>query len=149
MSTGNGSVAAWVQASAASPAARTRAAASEGDASAFSALYQRAGLGEAPAAAQAEAAAAAQAEAAAPRPVGAAPAPTLGDALLERMGQLADKTNARWKEVAAPVDKMKGFNSADLLTRQMQLHQFMLEVEFASLLGKQAAKTIDQVSRTQ
>lgn len=74
---------------------------------------------------------------------------TLGDAILRNMGQLSDAAQRRWTQVAAPISPEAGFNSADLLNRQMHLQLFMAEVEFASLLGKQAAKTVDQISHTQ
>lgn len=75
--------------------------------------------------------------------------PTLGDAILDTMERMGQSAREHWKHVAAPVNPAAGINSADLLSRQMHLQRFMLEVEFASLLSKQAAKTVDQISRTQ
>ncbi|MDT7524446.1 hypothetical protein RAE21_19040 [Rhodoferax sp. TBRC 17198] len=49
----------------------------------------------------------------------------------------------------APINPAVGFNSVDLLQRQMHLQLFTLQVEYVSLLGKQAAKTVDQLSHTQ
>ncbi|WP_444691264.1 hypothetical protein [Hydrogenophaga sp.] len=74
---------------------------------------------------------------------------TLGDAILNTMDRMGQSAREHWKHVAAPLNPAVGFNSADLLNRQMHLQRFMLEVEFASLLSKQAAKTVDQISRTQ
>lgn len=74
---------------------------------------------------------------------------TLGDAILNTMDRMGQSAREHWKHVAAPLNPVVGFNSADLLNRQMHLQRFMLEVEFASLLSKQAAKTVDQISRTQ
>lgn len=74
---------------------------------------------------------------------------TLGDAILNAMDRMGQSAREHWKHVAAPLNPAVGFNSADLLNRQMHLQRFMLEVEFASLLSKQAAKTVDQISRTQ
>lgn len=74
---------------------------------------------------------------------------TLGDAILDAMDRMSQSASAHWKQVAAPLNPTEGFNSADLLNRQMHLQRFALEVEFASLLSKQAAKTVDQISRTQ
>jgi len=74
---------------------------------------------------------------------------TLGDAILNTMDRMGQSAREHWKSVAAPLNPAAGFNSADLLNRQMHMRRFMLEVEFASLLGKQAAKTVDQISRTQ
>jgi hypothetical protein len=74
---------------------------------------------------------------------------TLGDAILNAMDRMGQSANAHWKQVASPLNPAEGFNSADLLNRQMHLQRFALEVEFASLLSKQAAKAIDQISRTQ
>lgn len=75
--------------------------------------------------------------------------PTLGDAILSTMDRMGQSAREHWRQVAAPLNPATGFNSADLLNRQMHLQRFMLEVEFASLLSKQAAKTVDQISRTQ
>lgn len=74
---------------------------------------------------------------------------TLGDAILNTMDRMGQSAREHWMHVAAPLNPATGFNSADLLNRQMHLQRFMLEVEFVSLLGKQAAKTVDQISRTQ
>lgn len=74
---------------------------------------------------------------------------TLGDAILNTMDRMGQSAREHWTHVAAPMNPAVGFNSADLLNRQMHLQRFMLEVEFASLLSKQAAKTVDQISRTQ
>lgn len=74
---------------------------------------------------------------------------TLGDAILNAMDRMGQSAREHWKHVAAPLNPALGFNSTDLLNRQMHLQRFMLEVEFASLLSKQAAKTVDQISRTQ
>lgn len=74
---------------------------------------------------------------------------SLGDAILNTMDRMGQSAREHWKHVAAPLNPTEGFNSADLLNRQMHMQRFMLEVEFASLLSKQAAKTVDQVSRTQ
>lgn len=76
-------------------------------------------------------------------------APTLGDVILKSMVQVGQGAQEHWKSVIAPVNPAVGFNSADLLNRQMHLQLFMLQVEYASLLGKQAAKTVDQLARTQ
>lgn len=73
----------------------------------------------------------------------------LGDAILNSMERMGQSAREHWRHVAAPLNPAAGFNSADLLNRQMHLQRFMLEVEFASLLSKQAAKTVDQISRTQ
>lgn len=89
---------------------------------------------------------------AAPRastPVAVDRPPTLGDAILDTMDRMGQSAREHWRQVAAPLNPAVGFNSADLLNRQMHLQRFMLEVEFASLLSKQAAKTVDQISRTQ
>lgn len=75
--------------------------------------------------------------------------PTLGDAILNTLDRMGQSAREHWSQVAAPLNPAVGFNSADLLNRQMHLQRFMLEVEFASLLSKQAAKTVDQISRTQ
>ncbi len=74
---------------------------------------------------------------------------TLGDAILNTMNRMGQSAREHWQHVAAPLNPAVGFSSADLLNRQMHLQRFMLEVEFASLLSKQAAKTVDQISRTQ
>lgn len=75
--------------------------------------------------------------------------PTLGDAILTSMGKMGQGAQDHWKSVLAPINPAQGFSSVDLLQRQMHLQLFMLQVEYASLLGKQAAKTVDQISRTQ
>jgi len=74
---------------------------------------------------------------------------TLGDAILNTMNRMGQSAREHWQHVAAPLNPAVGFSSADLLNRQMHLQRFMLEVEFASLLSKQAAKIVDQISRTQ
>lgn len=95
----------------------------------------------------------AAAEATVPRPAADPSAPdrpaTLGDAILSTMDRMGQSAREHWKHVTAPLNPAVGFNSADLLNRQMHMQRFMLEVEFASLLSKQAAKTVDQISRTQ
>lgn len=75
--------------------------------------------------------------------------PTMGDAILKSIGQMGRGAEDHWKSVLAPINPSIGFNSVDLLQRQMHLQMFTLQVEYASLLGKQAAKTVDQLSHTQ
>ena len=75
--------------------------------------------------------------------------PTMGDAILKSLGQMGRGAEGHWKSVLAPINPSVGFNSVDLLQRQMHLQLFTLQVEYASMLGKQAAKTVDQLSHTQ
>lgn len=58
--------------------------------------------------------------------------PTLGDAILNTLDRMGQSAREHWSQVAAPLNPAVGFNSADLLNRQMHLQRFMLEVEFAS-----------------
>lgn len=121
--------------------ASTRAQVQGGAADTFAALHaERMGPGPA----VAEVPASRPAERAAPdRPL------SLGDVILNTMDRMGKSASEHWAQVAAPLNPEVGLNSADLLNRQMHLQRFMLEVEFASLLSKQAAKTVDQISRTQ